>query len=673
MSAAMRSSDRDDIKATLSDPHHVCSQLGILEGSKRQAKGLSVCCPAHAEKTASCSVTLEAGTIRVKCFACDLSGDVFNLIAAVHRLDLARDFPRVLEIAAELAGIDISKPPTNGRPELRAVPKAPAESPITDLSPEWNALPPVDEDTWEYLRGRGLGDAVEECRTPSPVGEDNLSRFSSRGYKLAMPLRDGAGRVVAIQVRRIAPSPTGSEKDDRFLVVGQSGSGVFGSVSSLSSARIVILCEGMTDTLAARIAFAGAPAVAVIGIAGVKATAGLLTLPVKGKRVVIATDADAKGDEAATIIGAELARRGATVTRARPEGVKDVAEMFRSGVDLRSFVRRCMTGFESVASSVQRERAERQAMQGRSLSFGVHFLDLALGGIFPDDLILLGAKTNRGKTELATGIARQNALAGKAVHYFALEAGRREIDRRIKYPLIAGMVWEDRNTNGDLWKRLNFLDWFKGDLDSVLDKYERRADAEMARKYPSLFVRYKGVEAFDKETLARLFSDVASETDLIIVDHLHYIDTEGQNENRDVKLIVQRLRDLQAKLGKPVMFIVHVRKAERGRKAAALVPEIEDIHGTSDAGKIATKAIMIAPAFDQPAPAPGLAPTYIEPAKCRADGSRTRFVGLVPYNFRTGLYEPSFVLGKLSDDRSKMLFVADKDLPAWATARPVMP
>lgn len=666
----MQTSTRDDIKATLSDPQHVCSQLGILEGSKRQAKGLSVCCPAHAEKTASCSVTLEAGTIRVKCFACDLSGDVFNLIAAVHRLDLARDFPRVLEIAAELAGIDISKPPTNGRPELRAVPKAPAEPPITDLSPEWNALPPVDEDTWEYLRGRGLGDAAEECRSPAPVGEDNLSRFSSRGYRLAMPLRDGAGRVVAIQVRRIAPSPTGSDKDDRFLVVGQSGSGVFGDVASLSSARIVILCEGMTDTLAARIAFAGAPAVAVIGIAGVKATAGLLALPLAGKRVVVCFDADEKGDEAARIVSDELAKRRATAVRARPEGKKDLADMLRNGQELRGFIRRCLTGFEPVSSSVRQERAERVAMRGKTLSFGVRFLDAAIGGIFPDDLLLLGAATGKGKTEMATGIARENAIAHKAVHYFALEAGRREIDRRIKYPLISAMVYEDRHANGDLWKRVNVLDWFKGEFDQELDWYEKRAEAEMVRAYPSLFVRYKGVEAFDKETLARLFLDVASETDLVIIDHLHYVDSDDPNENRGTKAIVQRIRDLQNKHGKPVLLIVHVRKADRARKSAQLIPHIEDIHGTSDAGKIATKAIMIAPAYDQTS-TPGLAPTYIEPSKCRADGSRTRFVGLVPYNFRTGRYEQAFELGRLSDDRSKFLFVKDEDLPAWATARPV--
>lgn len=665
MSAAMKTSARDDIKATLTDPQKVCEVLGIADGARHQARGLYVCCPSHSEKVPSCSVTVEAGTLRVKCFVCDLAGDVFNLIAAVHRLDVLRDFQRVLEIGADMAGIDLAScPSAPHRPELRAVPRPP-ETP--NLTAEWDALPPIDEDSWEYLRSRGLSEAAEECRSPGTEGPSDLSRFASRGYRLAVALRDASGKVVAVQVRRIAPSPAGSDKDDRFLVVGQSGSGVFGDASRVSSARLVLLCEGLTDTLAAKVAFRASPTVAVVGVAGVKSTAGFLSLPLQGKRVVVAFDADAKGDEAAKALADEIAKHKATAVRARPEGAKDLADMQRAGADLPGFVRRCLTGFESVSSSVVKERAERQAMSGKTLAFGVRFLDLALGGIFPDDLILLGAKTNKGKTELATGIARENALAGKAVHYFALEAGRREIDRRIKYPLVASMVYEDRARNGDLWKRVNFLDWFKGDLDALLAPYEDRAEAEIVRQYPSLFVRYKGAEKFDKETLARLFLDVANETDLIIVDHLHYIDTDGINENREVKLIIQRLRDLQASLGKPVIFVVHIRKADRGRKAVQLVPEIEDIHGTSDAGKIATKAIMLAPAYDQPNMGSGLSPTYIEPAKCRADGSRTRFVGLVPYNFRTGRYEPSFVLGQLTDDRSKFNFVLDKDLPAWAT------
>ena len=39
------------------------------------------------------------------------------------------------------------------------------------------------------------------------------------------------------------------------------------------------------------------------------------------------------------------------------------------------------------------------------LSFGVKFLDAALGGILPDDLVLIGAPSGVGKTGFVTNLA----------------------------------------------------------------------------------------------------------------------------------------------------------------------------------------------------------------------------------------------------------------------------
>ena len=54
-------------------------------------------CPWHDERTGSCSRERRPdGTIRVRCFGCRASGDVLSLVAAVHGLDVRRDFVRVL-------------------------------------------------------------------------------------------------------------------------------------------------------------------------------------------------------------------------------------------------------------------------------------------------------------------------------------------------------------------------------------------------------------------------------------------------------------------------------------------------------------------------------------------------------------------------------------------------
>jgi replicative DNA helicase len=85
---------------------------------------------------------------------------------------------------------------------------------------------------------------------------------------------------------------------------------------------------------------------------------------------------------------------------------------------------------------VTEERLQRTQQGASCLTFGVQFLDEAVGGIYSNDLVLYGAKTGIGKTQLATITAMANAANGKRVHFFALEAEQHEIERRIKYQIL---------------------------------------------------------------------------------------------------------------------------------------------------------------------------------------------------------------------------------------------
>jgi hypothetical protein len=113
--------------------------------------------------------------------------------------------------------------------------------------------------------------------------------------------------------------------------------------------------------------------------------------------------------------------------------------------------------------------------------------------------------------------------------------------------------------------------------------------------------------------------------------------------------------------------IAHVRKGDR--KSRQLVPGIEDFHGSSDISKIATKAIMLAPAHDKEDDEdrlPYMWPTYFHIGKCRTDGSRTRFLGLVAFNARRNAYELGYSMHKmlLSGDESEL--IPDNKRPHWA-------
>src|SRR5690348_4241502 len=98
--------------------------------------------------------------------------------------------------------------------------------------------------------------------------------------------------------------------------------------------------------------------------------------------------------------------------------------------------------FDNFGGRIKGERVERLEMAKRRLSFGVKFLDDALGGIAQKDIVLLGAKTGIGKTTMASIIAESNAEKGRHVHYFALEAEDREIERRIKFRILSRLAYQ---------------------------------------------------------------------------------------------------------------------------------------------------------------------------------------------------------------------------------------
>lgn len=713
---------RDEVRSALVDPIRVCEALGLEEGAKREATGLLVRCPAHGEKNPSCSVTRGPdGTIRVRCFACDLSGDIFSLVAAVRSLDPRRDFPAVLAYAAELAGITPGDarparmgPPTSGR--ASSMPPSPPPPP-DDLGPLWESLPGLDPDAWDYLRGRGLEEASEWCRglaevngerPPAPPGHDRSGDaprtcggaircaacrwdFARSGYVLAVPLRDPGGRIVAIQVRNIT-AEKGGERDNRFLAIGPTSAGVFGDPSKVGPAQNVIVAEGMTDSLAAMIVCKNAKVTAPIGIAGVNAGAALEGLPLKDKRVLLAADPDEAGDllvggrseeearrltqqrgrpvRAVKGLADKLRERGAVPLRARPPDGADLASMLKDGVDLVAFFRRALAeiaGFKPAAARLEGEREERLAIRPQVLTFGVRFLDVALGGFFPSDVVLLGGASGQGKTELARLIAQANAMRGRRVHYFALEADPREIERRVKWTILVERIISQVGGSA-FYDRLNYLDWYKGEIDDITGRFEDDADATVADLLRNLFTFYLDEDDFGIDEFERAVVQLGNDTDLIVLDHFHFLDF-GDQENRAAKAAIKRIRGIARRTRKPILVVAHIRKADRGGKR--LVPVLDDFHGSSDVMKMATKAIILAPASDRQNAAPHLWKTYLSAGKCRIEGSRARYAACVVFDARRRSYDDDFILGTVTPSGDKFLEVETSKIPPWARVRQV--
>ena len=91
-------SDIENIKSKL-DIVDVVSRYVDLKSAGQNMKGL---CPFHQEKSPSFMVN--PGLQIYKCFGCGKGGDVLNFLQEVERLD----FPEALQMAAELAGVELT-------------------------------------------------------------------------------------------------------------------------------------------------------------------------------------------------------------------------------------------------------------------------------------------------------------------------------------------------------------------------------------------------------------------------------------------------------------------------------------------------------------------------------------------------------------------------------------
>ena len=317
----------------------------------------------------------------------------------------------------------------------------------------------------------------------------------------------------------------------------------------------------------------------------------------------------------------------------------------------------------AVPERMRDERLERRLMAARRLSFGVQFLDDALGGIMPHDVILLGAASGVGKTQLAAVIAQQNAARGKRVVFLALEAEPREIERRMKYRALASMFYQHTYTRD---VRLSYRGWYMGEHDAELGDFEARAEADVARQFAAMRTLYRG-RNFSTVDLMRVISRVHEEggCDLLVLDHLHYVDTPGdETENRAQKLLVQAIRDAGISTGIPILVVAHLRKRDRGR--ARLVPELDDFMGSSDIGKVATKAILLASVPEQAGHGGYLWGTYVSCPKDRVDGGTRHYVGLLTFDARRGEYQPQYQLGRLTDGGETWTELQPSECPAWA-------
>lgn len=296
-------------------------------------------------------------------------------------------------------------------------------------------------------------------------------------------------------------------------------------------------------------------------------------------------------------------------------------------------------------------QAQAAKLSPKIIKFNIDYLDDATIGLYPTDVVLISAATGAGKTHIASLMAERWAKEGKRVAFFALEARRREIEQRILYREMNEQIEKLPGPFSQYIQRSHIGAWPR-----LANEAAERIEETWGQR---LGTSYSG-GSFGAEDIVREFAQLRGKADVIILDHLHFL-TLGDNENKDMKKALETISAMANDLEIPIVCVAHLRKSG---KSKALIPSIEEIHGSSDISKIATVAVMLAPARDVASPV-HLAPTFMQVVKLRIGGA-TPFAACVKFNVVTDSYDPGYTLVRLSGSREEYETIARADRPWWA-------
>lgn len=287
---------RDDVLSALR-PEDVVNHFGIKGQWRGRWMRSRRCGENDAHGSDAFAINRETG--KWHCHSCDKGGDLLMLVALSAGLSVKDDFPKVLEIAAEIAGVT----PVNDGSDMFGIGPAPrpARPPMPELAPlperialakkraawVWERLYTADRFAipQAYLKERGLDAALvlsrEDVRsTPLQISKELRTKIEERApdisaemrtlwwtmgvrkgtLSIALPIRCVTdGRLVDVRLRRVEPL------DDMPKIVSMVGNvtesaaergktrqlvGCYGNPHAIDADHVVIV-EGAMDYLTA--------------------------------------------------------------------------------------------------------------------------------------------------------------------------------------------------------------------------------------------------------------------------------------------------------------------------------------------------------------------------------------------------------------------------------------
>lgn len=308
-------------------------------------------------------------------------------------------------------------------------------------------------------------------------------------------------------------------------------------------------------------------------------------------------------------------------------------------------------------------------------TYGIKPLDDALMGIQKNELIVIGADSGAGKSDLALNIAQHNAKNNKTVAVFYLEGGYQEAIARMKYRDICEHYLKTK-AKGE-YVELDYRKWMLNmEQNEKIHEIEGEIYASYDQLYKDNLYFYQSPSGLNVDRLTASLIDFCKlefdddgqldrkyYLDLLVIDHLQYFSLDkDENEIQEITKILRTVKNITDEYNIPVILVSHLRKKGKDRG----LPGQEDFYGSSNIVKIATTAITIAPDYYNDDVKNGVYPTYFRVVKNRL-GMRQNLAVKINFFLESRGYTDTYEIYRL-DNHGNVANepLADNEKPKWA-------
>lgn len=497
-----RDETKDRLKTYL--PNYVKSITASSRGRNMYVCPIPKCGSGTGDnKTGAFSIMKDG--IRWKCFSCDKSGDIFDLIGIVEGItDYDEQFKRAVELYG--TNIDDNSAAQGKRAEgeqdthvcihtentHKTYTQAEQEETETDFSDFFlQAHSRIKE--IDYPQQRGLSEAI--------IDRFNLGYVENWRHPKAPETVPTSPRLIiptsqySYTARNISANIRTEEQQYKKQAVGHKH--IFNQTALKSAKKPIFVVEGELDALS--IIEVGGEAVALSSTSQRRAFVESLKAEKPCQPLIIALDNDAAGEKTATALLEDL------------QGLKipcyrfNIAGEYEDANDMLQHDRAALAQAVAEAESIQdeAERIKRDSYLKTSTAYhiqsfingisdsvntpytptGFKKLDTALDGGLYEGLYIVGAISSLGKTTIVTQIADQIAQAGGDVLIFSLEMARAEIMAKS----ISRLTAQNVLTNGGDMKHAKTT---RGITTGTRYKYYSSAERELIEKSIASYNQY---------------------------------------------------------------------------------------------------------------------------------------------------------------------------------------